>query len=580
MKDLERYISGLVERRNRVKDETGNYDILLALLNEVGSALKPKVRVTGELKNKGADNPDMGMFVEKSKDDKPTNGVIEVKKTSIPINITLASDQVIKKYLPFYKVVLVTNYYQFALMTENEHGNAQIEERYVLAESESQFWELAQQPRKLAELHEEPLKEYLSRAMQRTTPINRPQDVAKLLASYAREAKANLERTEDKNSLEQIRKDLQNALDTTFEGKKGEQFFLSTLIQTMFYGMFSSWVLWHERISDTSAKFNWLEERDTANIPVISELFFHLSNRRTLESLGIKEILEWTTESLNRVNREQFFKNWDTNNAIQYFYEPFLKEFDPDLRKELGVWYTPHEIVAYMVERVDQALQAEWGIGLADDDVYVLDPCCGTGAYLIEVLKHIYKKAVANGEGDNAGRIARKAMQTRIFGFEILPSPFVVAHLQIALLFSQWKAPIEDSDRARVYLTNALTDWEKSKQPEDNYLFPELRAEVTASQSVKRGRKIMVVLGNPPYNAFAGTTTKEEGDLVQLYKQGLRDEWGIEKYNLDDLYIRFFRIAERTISEMNEDKRGIVCYISNSSWIEDPSFVVLRQHLL
>jgi type I restriction-modification system DNA methylase subunit len=578
---LERYLTDLLERRNRVKDESGNYDVLLTLLNEVGNTLKPKIKITGELKDKGADHPDMGLFAEKSKDDKPTHGVIEVKKTSIPIDNTLASDQIVKKYLPFYKVVIVTNYYQFALVTEDSYGKVHIEERYTLADSEAEFWELVQSPHLLSQQHEVPLQEYLSRAMQRTAPISKPEDVAKLLASYAREAKARLEFTHDSDSLTQIRKDLQNALDTTFEGKKGEQFFLSTLVQTMFYGMFSSWVLWHERIDDTQTTFNWLEERDTSNIPVISELFFHLSNRRTLESLGIKDILTWTTDSLNRVNREQFFKAWDADNAIQYFYEPFLKSFDPDLRKQLGVWYTPPEIVRYMVEKVEQTLQAEWGVGLADDDVYILDPCCGTGAYVVEVLKLIYKQSLANGEGDNAGRIARKAIQKRLFGFEILPSPFVVAHLQIALLLSRWNAPIAPQDRAQVYLTNALTDWESNiHNPRDEYLFAELKAEVTASQAVKRGRKIMVVLGNPPYNAFAGTSPKEEMDLVQRYKKGLREEWGINKYNLDDLYIRFFRIAERAISELNQDQRGIVCYISNGSWVEDPSFVVLRQNLL
>ena len=232
-----------------------------------------------------------------------------------------------------------------------------------------------------------------------------------------------------------------------------------------------------------------------------------------------------------------------------------------------------------MVARVEQTLQAEWGLSLADDEVYILDPCCGTGAYRSEVLKLIHQKAEVNGEGGNAGKIARKAIQTRIFGFEILPSPFVVAHLQIALLLSRWNAPMSDSQRAKIYLTNALTDWEKKEVPTQLSL-PSLKQEVEASQSVKREQRIMVVLGNPPYNAFAGTTTDEEGDLVDVYKVGLAEDWNIKKYNLDDLYIRFFRIAERAITEVNEAKRGIVSYISNASWVKEPSFVVLRQNLL
>jgi predicted helicase len=94
---------------------------------------------------------------------------------------------------------------------------------------------------------------------------------------------------------------------------------------------------------------------------------------------------------LNRVKRAQFFSVFEEGNAVQYFYEPFLEAFDPNLRKELGVWYTPREVVKYMVSRVDDALRNDLGIasGLADPRVVVLDPCCGTGAFLVEVLGKI-----------------------------------------------------------------------------------------------------------------------------------------------------------------------------------------------
>jgi hypothetical protein len=96
---------------------------------------------------------------------------------------------------------------------------------------------------------------------------------------------------------------------------------------------------------------------------------------------------------------------------------------------------------------------------------------------------------------------------------------------------------------------------------------------------VKQQVPILVILGNPPYNAFAGTApTKEEKDSVAPYKEGLIKKWRIKKFNLDDLYVRFFRMAERRIAE--QTGRGVVCFISNYSWIEEPSFAVLRQHLL
>ncbi|MGC1245049.1 MAG: type ISP restriction/modification enzyme, partial [Spirulinaceae cyanobacterium] len=163
--------------------------------------------------------------------------------------------------------------------------------------------------------------------------------------------------------------------------------------------------------------------------------------------------------------------------------------------------------------------------------------------------------------------------------------PFVVAHLQLGLLLQNLGVPlVEERERVAVYLTNALTGWQppdiqgkqKIKQLELN--FPELNQEREAANEVKQGKPILVVLGNPPYNAYAGTSPAEEEGLVEEYKEGLIEEWGIKKFNLDDLYVRFFRLAERCISE--QTKKGVVCYISNHSWVSDPSFVVLRKHLL
>jgi len=129
-----------------------------------------------------------------------------------------------------------------------------------------------------------------------------------------------------------------------------------------------------------------------------------------------------------------------------------------------------------------------------------------------------------------------------------------------------------------VYLTNSLTGWDPPEGPKQHLLFPELEEERDAAEEVKRFKPVLVVLGNPPYNAFAGVSPEEEQGLVEPYKQGLISEWGIKKFNLDDLYVRFFRLAERRIAW--KTGRGVVCYISNHSWVSDPSFVVLRKHLL
>ena len=127
-------------------------------------------------------------------------------------------------------------------------------------------------------------------------------------------------------------------------------------------------------------------------------------------------------------------------------------------------------------------------------------------------------------------------------------------------------------------MTNALTGWEPPSGPKAALpLFPELEKERDQAEHVKRDVPILVVLGNPPYNAFAGTSPEEESGLVEPYKDGLISKWKIKKFNLDELYVRFLRIAERRIAATG---RGLICYISSYSYLSDPSFVVARESLL
>ena len=180
------------------------------------------------------------------------------------------------------------------------------------------------------------------------------------------------------------------------------------------------------------ARFSWREAVWHLRAPVLRALFQQLSDPGRLKPLGLVEVLDWTAAALDRVDRAEFFSRFNEGEAVPYFYEPFLEAFDPALRKELGVWYTPTEVVRYMVARVDRALKDDLDIpdGLAAENVYVLDPCCGTGSYLAEVLCRIALNLEAQGLGALAGVAVRNAATDRVFGFEIMPAPFVVAHLQ------------------------------------------------------------------------------------------------------------------------------------------------------
>ena len=665
---------GRIRASGGATGERSSYAPLANLLNAVGATLKPKVFCVGELADQGAGHPDFGLYTAKQvqrsrprEGQTPERGVVEVKASGGGAStgggaasgdgafsgrdtwLTAAGEQV-SRYWNRYRLVLVTNTCDFVLVGEDAAGRAAKLETFRLAESADDFHRKLEKPRAFAREVGAGLGEYLCRALSHRAALAEPKDVAWLLASYARDGLARVEAAGDAPSLEAVRKALEEALGVRFEGEKGARFFRSTLVQTLFYGVFSAWVLWarggspnvpsgnagvrgrnarpatdrrsgaegppHGKAgrklasSDTplpgsmdsrfrgndqaggtpalpgsGARFHWREAVWHLRVPVLAALFQQLATPGRLQPLGLVEVLDWTAAALDRVDQPAFFARFHAgegagqDSAVPYFYEPFLEAFDPALRKQLGVWYTPAEVVRYMVARVDRALKDDLGIadGLAAENVYVLDPCCGTGAYLAEVLRRIAANLEGRGLGALAGARVKQAATGRVFGFELMPAPFVVAHLQVGLTMQDLDAPLADDgqERAGVFLTNALTGWEpRATKP---LPFPELEEERDRAERVKQATPILVILGNPPYNGFAGMAVDEERALSEAYRTTRRVRRP-EGQGLNDLYVRFFRMAERRIAE--KTGQGIVCFISNYSWLDGLSFTGMRERYL
>jgi type I restriction-modification system DNA methylase subunit len=571
---FETYLADLeaIYRTGASTKETSFYPAINTLFDSLGKTLKPRVRCVLTLKNQGAGMPDGGFFTasqlqrgdnQPQSGQPPERGAIEIKGFADDVQKIADSEQV-RKYLAKYGLVLVTNYRDF-LLVALENGEPKELERYTLAENQAKFWARAADKRAFAAEHEARFLEYLKRVMQHNAPLSNPQEVAWFLASYARDAKARIE-TVDFPALKKLREALEEALGIRFEGERGENFFHSTLIQTLFYGVFSAWVLWHKENPLRADDFRWREAGFYLGVPVIQVLFDEIAKPGNLRNLDLVEVLDWTGNVLNRIVRQEFFARFDEGQAVQYFYEPFLQQFDPELRKQLGVWYTPQEIVKYMVARVDTVLKEELNLadGLADPNVYVLDPCCGTGAYLVEVLNHIHQTLEQRGEGALAAEDLKRAATERVFGFEILPAPFVVAHLQLGLLLNNLGANIEEGERVGVYLTNALTGWDSIEAVKKQLTLPEMQEERDQAEEIKQIKPILVILGNPPYNGkpkagevdilYSSTEAASPSVDVAVYKEKLnlpieKGGWGIKKFNLDELYARFFRLAERRIAE-------------------------------
>lgn len=584
--------------------ERSFYPALADLLNALGQDLKPKVLCLADLANTGAGHPDFGLYAanqvqkgEPRNGQMPERGVIEMKGVADETWLTADTKQV-SKYFGAYRLVIVSNLRDFLIIGEGPNGEATRLEGFRLAQSAKAFWDMVATPRKSAAGVGRAFGEYLKRALTLSVALREPKDVAWFLASYARDALQRVEEAGGLPALANVRASLEQALGVTFEAEKGDHFFRSTLVQTLFYGVFSAWVLWAREVPRASPKFDWKLATWHLKVPFIRTLFQQIASPTHLQPLRLVEVLDWTAATLNRVDTTEFFKRFNDADAVQFFYEPFLEAFDPELRKQLGVWYTPNEVVTYMVARVDKALRDDLGIedGLASERVYVLDPCCGTGAFLGAVLKRIEASLEAKGFGGLKGQIVKQAALKRVFGFEIMPAPFVVAHLQLGLTLQAMGATFDDAtdERAGIFLTNALTGWEPHVTKP--LPFPELEEERSRADKVKQGAPILVVIGNPPYNGFAGVNEgKEERALTDAYKrpQKVRKPEG---QGLNDLYVRFFRMAERrivqtmTVQKQNllddptvtwvDGGEGIVCFISNYSWLDGLSFTAMRERYL
>lgn len=312
MHPVETYLKdmGIIKGSGGDVEETSYYTPLCNLLNEIGKKIKPKVFCHQILKDTGGGHPDFGLYTKNQIQNLkhgellpqvPEIGVIEAKPLGDDAWVTAEAEQV-TKYWRHYGQVLVTNYRDFVFVGQDENGNPIKLESFSLADSEASFWDLTTQPRKTAKEKGERLIEYIRRVMLHSAVISDPEKVAWFLASYAKEAKARIELAGDLPGLAAIRQGLEESLGMKFVGEDGEHFFRATLIQTLFYGIFSSWVLWSRDHSHQSkSRFKWHETIWNLHVPMIGALFSQIATPNKLKPLGIDEVLDWSERVLNRV---------------------------------------------------------------------------------------------------------------------------------------------------------------------------------------------------------------------------------------------------------------------------------------
>ncbi len=318
--------------------------------------------------------------------------------------------------------------------------------------------------------------------------------------------------------------------------------------------------------------------------PFLIELFHHIASPR-LET-NVTYILDEIAALLRNVPTEMLRTAFAGRNQLEdpviHFYETFLAEYDPQRRVDRGVYYTPPQVISYIVRSVDSLLKTELNRpdGLADDNTLILDPATGTGGFLLRVLEHI-QESVTHTYGTAAWQqYVNAELVKRIFGFELLVAPYTIAHLKLGL-FLQSQGWRED-ERLGIYLTNTLEQPEEMQPPLPFAEF--ISDEANAALSVKRDEPLLVILGNPPYQRSSANPSRVGrrltfiGELIETYKQvdgELLGERNSKTLQAD--YVKFTRWAQWRI---NKNGEGVVGYIVNNSFLDGPMFRGMRKSLL
>lgn len=377
--------------------------------------------------------------------------------------------------------------------------------------------------------------------------------------------------------------------------------FADVYAQTITYGMFAARL--HDDNLDTFSRQEAATLIPKSN-PFLRNLFqyiagFDLDNR-------IVWIVDAIAEMFRAVDLLSLLKNFtqksNQQDPIIHFYETFLAEYDPKLRKSRGVWYTPEAVVNFIVRAVDDILKTEFNIkdGLASSDkttieiatgiekkgkvqtqkqevhkVQILDPATGTGTFLAEVVKHIYKSKFSKMQGLWNSYVSNHLIP-RLNGFEILMASYAMAHLKLDLLLHEYGYKSEDNQRFRIFLTNSLEE----HHPDTGTLFTSwLSNEANEANYIKRDTPVMVVLGNPPYSGHSANKGEWIEEKLNDYKQepsGGKLQEKNPKW-LNDDYVKFIRYGEYFVEKNGE---GVLSYINNHSFLDNPTFRGMRYKLL
>lgn len=527
-------------------------------------------------------------------------GYIEAKDIGKPLDGRQFREQ-FERYRTSLRNLIITDYLEFRLFRDGEHTTtlalAEIRDGKVIARQEN--------IEALAELIRE-FGRYEGQTVRSASKLSKMMAAkARLLASIIdialdADARETSDRVAEANTT--LRDQLSAFRQVLIHDITPRQF-ADIYAQTIAYGMFAA------RLHDpTIADFTRKEAAELIpkSNPFLRKLF------QGIAGYDLDDRIAWVVDSLADLFKatdvkallRDFGKATQRHDPIIHFYETFLAEYDPALRKSRGVWYTPEPVVNFIVRAVDEILKTEFGLrnGLADTGkttveipkpthdkrfktgyvmekqevhkVQILDPAAGTGTFLAEIVKHIHK-GFEGQEGIWSDYVGNHLIP-RLNGFEILMASYAMAHLKLDMLLSETGyKPLRDQ-RLRVYLTNSLEE----HHPETGTLFASwLSQEASEANYIKRDTPVMVVLGNPPYSGHSAN----KGEWIEALLNDYKQEPGGGKLKeknpkwLNDDYVKFIRYGQHFVEKNGE---GVLAFINNHSFLDNPTFRGMRWQLL
>lgn len=384
--------------------------------------------------------------------------------------------------------------------------------------------------------------------------------------------------------------------------------FADMYAQTIAYGLFAARCTAPENKDFSRRNAAYLLPKTN---PFLRKLF------NTIAGPDLDDRIAWLVDDLTQVlaqaDMEAVLQNFGKRTAredpVVHFYETFLTAYDRKVREMRGVYYTPEPVVSYIVRSIDHLLKTRFGKpqGLADDKTLILDPAAGTGTFLYMVINEI-RQSFAGQEGMWNDYVAEKLLK-RIFGFELLMAPYAVAHLKLGLLLKETGYQFGSDQRLGIYLTNTL---DEAIEHSETLFAQWITEEANAAAEIKKKKPIMIVVGNPPYSGQSANASTKRAPIkagTQYWKrvQG-KWEWVKAKNDLVDTiptfigklmgdyyivdgkplgeknpkwlqddYVKFIRFGQWRIERTGQ---GVLGFITNHSYLDNPTFRGMRQSLL